>query len=185
MANFTRMAIQESFIKLLNERPLKQISVIDIVNECGVSRNTFYYHFQDMPELVESIVRQNADRIINEHPRIESIADCVNAVINSWFSNRKAVLHIYKSLNRNIFETYHWKTCEYAVTSYLDTITENIKLSEEDRRILINYMQAVCFGIVMFWLDSNLDENILDDMQRICEIKQGDVQSLIEKCRIE
>ena len=184
MANFTKKAIQASFFKLLNERPLKQISVLDIVNDCGVSRNTFYYYFQDIPELIESIINQYFDTLIDKHPKIESIGDCIDAITNLWLNNKKAVLHIYKSLNRYIFENYQWSTCEYAVTAYLETITENIEISPEDMRILKNYMKAVCFGIVMFWLDNNLDDKIHDDMKRICEIKQGDVQSLIEKCRI-
>ena len=36
MPNFTRKAIQEAFITLLNERPLKQITVKDIVDTCGI-----------------------------------------------------------------------------------------------------------------------------------------------------
>jgi len=58
MPNFTKMAIKSTFIKLLNEKPLSQITVKDIVEECGVNRNSFYYHFQDIPALVEEIVTE-------------------------------------------------------------------------------------------------------------------------------
>ena len=53
MTQFTSKAIEESFIRLLNERPLDKITIKDIVDDCGISRNTFYYHFQDMVDLVE------------------------------------------------------------------------------------------------------------------------------------
>ena len=52
MPNFTKMAIKATFIKLLNERPLNRITVKDIVEECGVNRNSFYYHFEDIPALL-------------------------------------------------------------------------------------------------------------------------------------
>ena len=55
MANFTSKAIKESFIKLLNEKPMNKISVKDIVEDCGINRNSFYYHFQDIPTLLEEI----------------------------------------------------------------------------------------------------------------------------------
>ena len=64
MANFTRNAIQASFLKLLDQRPLAQITVKDVVTDCGVNRNTFYYYFQDIPELLEDIVKNDAERII-------------------------------------------------------------------------------------------------------------------------
>ena len=41
MPNFTQNAIKQAFIKLLDERPLKQITVKDIVEECGINRNSF------------------------------------------------------------------------------------------------------------------------------------------------
>ena len=43
MSQFTKRAIMETFIKLLGEHPLDKITVKDIVEECGVNRNTFYY----------------------------------------------------------------------------------------------------------------------------------------------
>ena len=68
MAGFTKKAIRESFVKLLSEKPFSQITVRDIVEDCGVSRNTFYYYYNDLPHLAESIVNEDAERIIQEHP---------------------------------------------------------------------------------------------------------------------
>ena len=55
MPNFTYNAIKASFIKLLSERPLSQIKVKDIVADCGVNRNTFYYYFHDIPSLIDRL----------------------------------------------------------------------------------------------------------------------------------
>ena len=64
MANFTKKAIVASFIKLLTERPLSQITVKDIVTDCGVNRITFYYNFEDIPKLIETVVEEDAATII-------------------------------------------------------------------------------------------------------------------------
>ncbi len=45
MVSWKRSAIMESLLKLLDERPLNKISVKDIVEDCGISRNTFYVNF--------------------------------------------------------------------------------------------------------------------------------------------
>jgi len=37
MANFTKKAIKDTFIELLNERPLSQITVKDIVEKCALT----------------------------------------------------------------------------------------------------------------------------------------------------
>ena len=75
MASLTRKAIMESFIRLLDERPLNKISVKDIVEDCGINRNTFYYYFTDIPTLVEEIVRDEADRIVLTAEGISSLKE--------------------------------------------------------------------------------------------------------------
>ena len=63
MANFTEKAIKASFLKLLNERPLTKITVRDIVEDCGINRNSFYYHYRDIPALLEELITEQADTI--------------------------------------------------------------------------------------------------------------------------
>ena len=91
LANFTQKAIRASFIKLLNQKPLSQITIKDIVDDCGVNRNTFYYYFQDLPDLVETITKEEAQRVIQLYPAIDSIEQCLDALIDFALENRKAV----------------------------------------------------------------------------------------------
>ena len=48
MSELTKRAIQESFKKLLSNQPLDKITVKNITDDCGVNRNTFYYHYSDI-----------------------------------------------------------------------------------------------------------------------------------------
>lgn len=68
MANFTRRAIKEAFIKLLEQRLLNAMTVKDIIEECGINRNSFYYHYQDLPALIEEIIKEEAESIIRAYP---------------------------------------------------------------------------------------------------------------------
>ena len=52
MAGFTKEIIIQTLLELLNEKPLAKITVKDIVERCGVNRNTFYYHFRDIPDVM-------------------------------------------------------------------------------------------------------------------------------------
>lgn len=185
MAGFTKKAIRNSFVKLLNEKPLSQITVRDIVDDCGVNRNTFYYYFQDLPQLVESIVNEDAERLIREFPTIGSIEDCLNAVIGFALENRKAVMHIYHSINRDIYEQYQWRVCAHTVTTYVDGILSGRNVAEQDRRLIIDYLKCVCFGLVMGWLESGMQENLQARFHRLCELKQGELDQMIARCERE
>ena len=48
MSLTTKRALAESLKKLLSKKNLDKITVKDIVTDCGVNRQTFYYHFHDI-----------------------------------------------------------------------------------------------------------------------------------------
>ena len=183
MPNFTKTAIKQAFVKLLNERPLKQITVKDIVEECGINRNSFYYHFADIPTLVEEIVTDEAARIIAEHPNVDSIETCLRAVIEFGHENKKAIFHIYHSVNREMYEQYLWKVSETVVTAYTDTLLHDDPIAENDRRLIIQFYKCVCFGLTTEWIRTGMSTEIEHDLHRICELKKGTAEEMIRRCR--
>ena len=52
MTKFTEKAILDTFDNMLARMPFKKITVSAIVAECGISSNTFYYHFNDIYNLL-------------------------------------------------------------------------------------------------------------------------------------
>ena len=181
MADFTKKAIRNSFVKLLNEKPLKQITVRDIVDDCGVNRNTFYYHFQDIPQLIETIVKEDADRIILESPTITSLEGYLDAIIGFALKNKNAVLHIYRSVNRDLYEQYQWRVCEHTAITFMDEILNGRNISDSDRKLLIDYVKCVSFGVVMGWLENGMQDDIQAYAHRLCELKKGDLDQMIDR----
>ena len=72
--NITKRAIQEAFLAVLNEKPLGKITVKDITDRCGINRNTFYYHYQDIPALLEEICQNQVEDIISKYPTLNSLS---------------------------------------------------------------------------------------------------------------
>ena len=75
MAQFTQKAIIETFMRLLEQKPLDKITVKDIIEECEISRGTFYYYYQDIPALVDEIFKIEAQKVIDDDIRFESWQD--------------------------------------------------------------------------------------------------------------
>lgn len=142
MANLTKEAIKKSLIKLLNERPINKITVNDIVEDCGINRNSFYYHFDDIPSLLEEMINREADRIIAEHSRIESIEECLEVAFSFALENKKAVLHIHNSPNREIYESYLWRVCEHVVRTTSIQHSQTVPLTKLTRRYLSDIISA-------------------------------------------
>ncbi|NMA17695.1 MAG: TetR family transcriptional regulator [Clostridiaceae bacterium] len=52
MSKITKTAISDCFIKLCTQKPVRKITVGEIIAECGISRQTFYNNFKDKYELI-------------------------------------------------------------------------------------------------------------------------------------
>lgn len=182
MASFTKRAIQESCIKLLEERPLDQITVKDIVEDCGVNRNTFYYHFADMPALLTEIVTQRTDEIIERYSSVDDLEQCLRAAVEFALEHRRAVIHIYRSANRDMIEEHLMRICRYAVEAYARTAIGDIPIREEDREILIRFFQCECFGQAVAWLGEGMRYDIEAQFARLCQIMHGMTEGLIRRC---
>lgn len=172
MANFTRRAIKESFIQLLEQRPLSDITVKDIVETCGINRNSFYYHYQDLPALLEEIVKEEAESIIRSYPSVTTIVECFDAVTEFASRRKKAILHIYRSVSRDVFERNLMMVCEYFVRSYVDTALAREPIAPQDKQTILDYYKCVCFGLIIDWLNSGMTEAYIQSIRRIFLLKK-------------
>ena len=182
MAKFTKKAIQASFLKLLMERPLSQITVKDIVADCGVNRNTFYYYFADIPKLIESMVEEGAETIIRTYPTIENFEDFFEAIIDTIQAKKRAVLHIYHATGRDIYELYLWKVCDHVIEAYTAAVLQGRKIAESDLRILKQYLSSLAFGIFSNWLRNDMTDDIHAIFARLSELKKGMLKEMIDRC---
>ncbi len=63
-AKRTRLALQQALGEMLTERSLASVTVADITHRAGVNRATFYAHFQDKDDLLESTLREKCRRVL-------------------------------------------------------------------------------------------------------------------------
>jgi AcrR family transcriptional regulator len=164
MANFTRNAIRETFIKLLEERPFTDITVKDIVETCGINRNSFYYHYQDIPALLEEIAMEEADKIIRQYPTVSSMVECFDALIEFASQHKRAIMHIFRSVNREVFEHYLMVVSEHFVRVYVETALEGRSIGEADKEAIIRYYKCVSFGLTIDWLGGGMNA---EDVQSV------------------
>ena len=171
MPNFTRRAIKESFLKLLNQRPLNQITVKDIVEDCGINRNSFYYHFSDLPALVEEIMAERVSAMVENHPPVDSVQEGADAIVEFVMHNKRAIYHIYNSVSRDVFERHLMEVCRYVVTTYLDGMLEEVE--EADRDAILRFHRCACFGSVIDWLNGGMKDDVSDYFRRIRQLRLG------------
>lgn len=172
MANFTKTAIRQAFLKLLEERPLGKITVKDITDECGINRNSFYYHYQDIPTLLSEIVADDANGIIARYPTVESVEGCLNCAIQFAMEHKRIVKHIFDSVNRDILEQYLMRVSEYVVTTYMNTALKDESISAKEKSAIVRYYKCTLFGFVVDWMNEGMNDNPIEDFMTFLRLRR-------------
>ena len=148
-----------------------------------INRNTFYYHYQDMPALLEEICSIQVERIVADHPSISSFADCLDVIIKFALENKRAIMHIYYSDNRASYINALWRMCEQSVRTYVNTVFPDEDLSQRDRELIIRYHKCECFGLTIDWINNGMREGLLADMRRLYKLRKGATEEMIRRSK--
>jgi len=174
--NHTKSAIKEAFWQLLEEKPYHSITVKDIVARCQVNRNTFYYHFQDIPSLLEQAVKEWMDGIIQRCRACGSPIDCISVLIQECAQKKAPILHIYRSVRQEDFLNYIDKLALYVVRSYVDIATAGLSLRPEDRKLLVRFYKCVFVGVALDWLRTGMKYDLMATADRLNGLLAGSGQ---------
>lgn len=185
MTSFTKNAIKTSFIKLLNEKQFSKITVKDIVEDCGINRNSFYYHFDDIPSLLEEILVEQADEFVQSQTKPNSIYECLLSAISFALENKTATMHIYNSANKEMFEQYLNRASQRAVSDYIDAVSGDYNICEEDKDVIIMYYKSLIVGFVIDWLGRGMKYDLSIKIRRMCEIFDGSMERAFKRCSQE
>ncbi len=142
--SLTKTAIEQKFLELLSEKSLNQISVKSLTATVGINRNTFYYHYKSIPDLLETVVKNLVDELFENYPPAESLDDCLTAATDFIKQNEAGIRHIYESTSRPIFERYLWRICDYVANAYLDNSEHRLDAQE--------FLSCICFGLAMNYI---------------------------------
>lgn len=96
----TKSALAASFCRLLAERPFCKITVADIAGGCGLSRMTFYYHFQDVYDLLTWTCGERASAACEGLEWQEGLLRLFRTVRR----DRDLVMNVYRSVDRSVLE---------------------------------------------------------------------------------
>lgn len=172
MSVLTKKAIKNSFLELIVKKPIDQLTIRDITDHCGVSRNTFYYHYADMPTLVEEIVMDLAEEIILSYPDIKSLEQALNVGAEFILQNRRSAMHILNSSHRYIYERCLMKVCRHVVATYIDVAIPAGTLNEQERELMIDFYKCLSFGIIINWCDDGMKENYANSFATLLNIRK-------------
>ena len=157
MANLTERAMAQALSKLLETRTLDKITIRDITDECGLTRNTFYYHFHDVYELMGWFFKQKTDEIMNQY-RIESDWEGgLEATLEYLYQHRQMMIHIHESISEDLLLRFINDVMLRHAEVIVAQQAKGQKHSEKAIAIAAELYMNAAVGDVMGWIRRGMD----------------------------
>lgn len=170
MASFTKKAIVESFLQLLGKKPIDKITVRDVVDHCGINRNTFYYYFQDIYAVLEEISHNVADSLPSE----ASLSVALEAFFRGMWSFNAAHPRITRgllmSLGQDGLERYFAHDMDSVISSCLMRSAGKTEWSQAHLKHVTAFFRHAIFGFCIDFLSLDKTESFEEMLADIVQI---------------
>lgn len=157
-----KAVIADTFSQMLDKEDIDKITVTKLIGECHISRQTFYYHFKDIMDVLEWTFKRATEELVQRRLKAED-----NIVALKEFA-------IFIRQNRTKLErllySRRWVEIENLLTeaavAYLAEMARNkvpgISLSFDELEIMLKFYACGMVGVLMqYMVKPHLDEEKL------------------------
>ena len=130
----TKLQMAEALKRLIKDRPFAKITVQDIVAECNINRNTFYYHFENNYDLLSFTYSLEVQNIVNSFQEANaSLPQAMDFVLDYIDKNIPLCQCAYESLGEQQLKIIFEKDLMVFVRATIDYFAAqaSIKFSED------------------------------------------------------
>lgn len=174
MAQLTKKAIVEAFVTLLEERPFEKITVRDIVVECGITRNTFYYHFEDVYGVLKELLAGEAARKSAQIGDSDKLEDCFMEAMSFVMEHKKAAYHICRSSRKEELLRCLNDEADRTLQRYIVRFAPESVSQDDLNRICAFYRRAL-LGLLSEWADNGMRTDLTEEVRRMGRLMEGTI----------
>jgi probable dihydroxyacetone kinase regulator len=185
MSEITKRALSESLKKLLSEKPLDKITVTDLVNDCGVNRQTFYYHFQDLYDLVEWTCLEDADKALQDRKTYSTWQEGFLSIFNLMKKDEPFIMNIYHSVSLDQLELYLYKLVYPLLIGVVNEQAQGMSVREEDKAFIADFYKYAFVGLVLDWIKRGMKDDPQLIIDRLSILIKGTIPQALENYRLD
>jgi AcrR family transcriptional regulator len=149
MSTNMKSVIAANFFALVQERGFDKITVKDLVERCHISRQTFYYHFQDLLDVVEWSAQRGIQRAVNLTAEIYDTEQVLQRVVEIARENWQIVEGLMKSQKREYLERIFANTLRDYVLELVAKNAPGMTFNYDDTVVAIQFYAHGIAGVLM------------------------------------
>lgn len=157
----TRRTLARSLRNAMQKKPFSKITVTEIITDCGVNRKTFYYHFQDIYDLLRWMVQQDAVEVVKNFDLNSDISEAISFVMDYIDDNNHLVTCAYDSIGHDVVKSFFYSDFIALTEEYIGQMEKQFDKHLEDKykAFLSKFYTEALSGMLMEWIKNREEIN--------------------------
>lgn len=178
-SNITKLALANSLKELMTNKAFSKICVHDIVENCGLTRQAFYYHFKDKYDLMNWIYYTEIVQFMSAYDKVEHWADGLKDLCCYMQQHKTFYINALNTTGQNSFQEYlHGYLCDISLSVMENS--KNTKFEEKKRKFIAEFTADTFVGLIVRWADNGMKEDPADYFAQIRGIFDGSILQELE-----
>lgn len=147
----TKILLANTLKDLLEKKPFSKVTVTEIITLSKVNRNTFYYHFEDIYDLLRWLLEQEAINIVKDYDSKDEIDMAINFTLSYIEKNRSFLKNILFSVGEKDLRRFFSKDFREIIGNFIKIDEEElgIKIDDQYRNVLTMYLTEAIAGLLI------------------------------------
>ena len=163
--------IADTFSRMVQHGNIDKITVKALIEECHISRQTFYYHFQDIMDVIEWAMAQALQEAVDVSLAAPTPQEALETVILSLRKNKRMIQHLMSSQRRSEIERLLVQAMDAYLAKMLRTKAVSPVGKPDDIEIAIHFYSYGLVGMLVENLDSERPARVLAG--QLCDLLTG------------
>ena len=181
MAKFTKQAIMKCLMDMLKTQSVEKITVKDICETCEINRNTFYYYFSDIYDVLDSVFAEETKMLLELEDNL-TFYETYKKAAAIIIEYRKAVIHIYNSKNKQIVVRYLEKVSNILVRHFVENSVRDCNVTDGDIRYITSFYSYAIVGVTSKWIEEGMPPYNVDLIKRLSDSYDATIENMISIC---
>ncbi|MGO3751969.1 MAG: TetR/AcrR family transcriptional regulator [Peptoniphilaceae bacterium] len=172
---YTKELIRKEFINLLNKKSLHNVTVTELAKRCKIERKTFYYHYENLSQLIKEIFHEELEIVIKEFNETLSWEEGFILATKFILDNKKAIKHIYESDYKAEIEKYVFSICGQVMNGYVNRLSQYTNAKKIDIELIAYFYQCALSSALIQWVATDMKTDPKVITYRIGKLMDGNI----------
>lgn len=179
MPKSTKNQIMNALAELLQAKRLDDITVTELVEKCGISRQAFYYHFSDLYGVVDYGVQQLLDQLGVGRP--EEWRASLERTLTLLRENRTLVLNVYRAYERSYVEHDLRRWAMPLVDARTRLAARKYRVTEDQVNFMTEVLTQALVSTVLSWVERGMPSSVIERMDDFDILVEGCLDYTMER----